>query len=146
MRRAWFALGVGLVLAGPGCAHTKTTDQSGVSEPAPGSSPPTDHPPVSTTHEGGGHAHHAEPTETGAIPVASSPEGLLAPGGEKDIRDKLSDGGYLNKGDESQSTEAALRKFQKARDLPVTGIPDQATVKALGLDPNRVFKHADVNK
>jgi hypothetical protein len=141
MKRARVVVGLVLGLGWLGCAHTKTTDTSGVTEPPPGASPPIDRPPPS-----GGHAHHAEPTETGGIPVASSPEGLLAPGGEQDIRDKLVDGGYLKKGDASQSTDAALRKFQKERDLPVTGIPDHQTVKALGLDPDRIFKHADVNK
>ena len=145
MKRSTLALGLGLGLAWLGCGHTKTTAASNVPEPPPGASPPTDRPPASAGR-GEGHAHHAEPTETGGIPVASSPEGLLAPGADRDIRDKLADGGYLKKGDESQSTEAALRKFQKAHDLPETGIPDHQTVKALGLDPNRIFKHADVNK
>jgi hypothetical protein len=142
MKRTWLALGLGLGLAGPGCAHTRSTDASEVPEPPKGAAPPTDHPASGS----GQNAHHAAPTETGGIPVASSPEGLLAPGGEHDIRDKLVDGGYLKKGDETQSTEAGLRKFQKERDLPVTGVADHATVKALGLDPNRIFKHADVNK
>ena len=145
MKRRSLALVLGAGLAWLGCAHTKTTAADSVPEPPPGASPPTDKPAARAGH-GEGHAHHAEPTETGAIPVASSPEALLAPGGEKDIRDKLADGGYLKKGDESQSTQAALRQFQKAHDLPQTGIPDHATVKALGLDPNRIFKHADVNK
>jgi peptidoglycan hydrolase-like protein with peptidoglycan-binding domain len=144
--RRHLIVGLALGLAGLGCAHTKTTaDTSGVSEPPPGASPPTDHPPA-TAGEGKHPAHHAQPTETSGIPVASSPEALLAPGGEKDIRDKLAGGGYLKTGDEEQSTQAALRKFQKEHDLPETGIPDHQTVKALGLDPNRIFKHADVNK
>ncbi len=145
MKRAVLGLGLGLGLISLGCAHTKTTAADSVAEPPPGASPPTDRPPAAAG-QGQGHAHHAEPTETGGIPVASSPEGLLAPGGERDIRDKLVDGGYLKKGDESQSTQAALRAFQKAHDLPETGMPDHQTVKALGLDPNRIFKHADVDK
>ena len=147
MKRTVGRLGLGLGLLWLGCAHTKTTAND-VSEPPPGASPPADHPPTvpSEGNRSAAHAHHAQPTETGGIPVASSPEGLLAPGADRDIRDKLADGGYLRKGDESQSTEAALRQFQKKHDLPETGMPDHQTVKALGLDPNRIFKHADVNK
>ena len=78
--------------------------------------------------------------------VASSPEGLLAPGAEAQIRDKLADGGYLEKSDKDASLESGLRKFQKARDLPQTGIPNHETIQALGLDPNRIFKHMDVGK
>ena len=135
MKGIW--LGLALALSGLGCAHTKTTDATSVSEPPKGASPPSDRPPAKV-HQG------AE--TSGGIPVASSPEGLLAPGGEQEIRDKLVDGGYLKKGDDGQSTTSALRKFQKDKDLPETGIPDHQTVRALGLDPQRVFKHADVQK
>jgi hypothetical protein len=134
-------LGLGLAL-GLGCAHSRTTDAINVPEPPPGASPPTDRPPAGA---GQSHAHHAQPTEASGIPVASSPEGLLAPGGEQDIRDKLVDGGYLKKGDD-RSMQAALREFQTTHDLPETGVPDHQTVQALGLDPNRIFKHADANK
>ena len=37
-------------------------------------------------------------------------------------------------------TQAALRRFQRERGLPSTGIPDDATVRKLGLDPRDVFK------
>jgi len=122
---------LGLLLASSGCAHTKTTDAGEVSEPPKGSAPPTDHPPPSAGQQPSG------------IPVASTPEGLLAPGGEQQIRDKLIEGGYLKKGGETPSLEAALRQAQKDHDLPATGVPDHRTVKALGLDPNRIFKHAE---
>jgi len=140
-------LGLALALGGLGCAHTRTTDASSVSEPPKGASPPTDRPPARAHEDSGAGSRTASGTGSGtAIPVASSPEGLLAPGGEQHIRDKLVERGYLKKGDESQSTTAALRKFQQQRDLPETGIPDHETVKALGLDPNRIFKHADANE
>jgi hypothetical protein len=86
------------------------------------------------------------PAQTASIPVAASPEGLLAPGAEAQIRDKLASGGYLDKNDEDASLQTGLRKFQKARDLPQTGIPNHETVQALGLDPGLIFKHADVGK
>ncbi len=137
-----------LLLGTLGCGHTKTTDAVSPSAPekAEERTPPADHP----DRVGGGQAarenpgaRRDNPAETKGIPVAASPEGLLAPGAESQIRDKLSDGGYLDKKDEHASVDAGLRKFQKAHDLPETGIPDHKTVSALGLDPGRIFKHAD---
>jgi hypothetical protein len=74
-----------------------------------------------------------DPSET---PVATSPSGLLKPGAEEKVRDKLgvkAGGGSLRK---------ALQKFQKEHDLPATGILDQRTVESLGLDPDDVFERA----
>lgn len=142
------ALALGLLVGAIGCGHTKTTDATSPSTPekAEERTPPTDHPAAAPPHHESAGPHDEHAAETRGIPVASSPEGLLAPGADAEIRDKLADGGYLDKNDKGQSMEAGLRKFQKARDLPVTGIPDHQTVKALGLDTNRVFKHADVTK
>jgi hypothetical protein len=130
-----------------GCGHAHTTDVNSPSAPekAEERTPPADHPDRVPGASGGDHAKRS-PAETTGIPVASSPEGLLAPGAEDQIRGKLADGGYLDKNDQHASLDAGLRKFQKARDLPETGIPDHQTVQALGLDPGRIFKHADVNK
>ncbi len=143
------AIGLGAVLAGAlGCGHTHTTDATSPSPPekVEERTPPADH-PDRVPEQTSGASHKQNPAETsGGIPVASSPEGLLAPGAEDQIRDKLADGGYLSKGDQHASLDAGLRKFQKARDLPETGIPDHQTIQALGLDPGRIFKHADVNK
>ncbi|MES1157456.1 MAG: peptidoglycan-binding domain-containing protein [Haliangium ochraceum] len=132
------------------CGHAKTTDATSPSTPekAQERTPPADHPDRVAAPRAEG-APHDKPAETGGIPVASSPEGLLAPGAEAQIRDKLADGGYLDKGDKGDndsSLERGLRKFQKARDLPQTGIPNHETIQALGLDPGRIFKHADVGK
>ncbi len=138
-----------LLLGTLSCGHTKTTDATSPSTPekAEERTPPADHPDrVSSgqaVRESTGAAKRDTPAETKGIPVAASPEGLLAPGGESQIRDKLSDGGYLDKKDEHASMDAGLRKFQKAHDLPETGIPDHKTVSALGLDPGRIFKHAE---
>lgn len=69
------------------------------------------------------------------IPVASSPRGLLKPGAEDTVRDKLGvkAGGSLRQ---------ALQKFQKEHDLPATGILDHRTAEVLGLDPDDVFERA----
>lgn len=76
------------------------------------------------------------PSKPNEVPVASSPSGLLKPGAEQKVRDKL---GVEGGGD---SLREALQKFQKAHDLPATGILDQRTVQALGLDPDEVFERA----
>lgn len=135
-----------LLLGGLGCGHTKTTDATSPSGPekAEERTPPADHPDRVAGHSGGGGAKRNEsPAETKGIPVAANPEGLLAPGAEAQIRDKLAGGGYLDKSDQHASLDAGLRKFQQAHDLPETGIADHQTVKAMGLDPGRIFKHAE---
>ena len=73
--------------------------------------------------------------------MSTSPAGLLAPGADDKIRDKLAAAGFAAKG---KSTDEALRRFQRANDLPATGIPDHETVKKLGLDPNDIFRAAAV--
>ncbi len=141
-------LALGAVAGALGCGHAHSTDATSPSAPekAEERTPPADH-PERVPGRAAGQSHKQNPAEIrGGIPVASSPEGLLAPGGEDQIRDKLADGGYLDKNDRHASLDAGLRKFQKARDLPETGIPDHQTIEALGLDPGRIFKHADVTK
>ena len=144
------AIAVATLVGCLGCGHAKTTDATSPSTPekAEERTPPADHPDrvaaprAESTHRD----KNNNPAETAGIPVASSPEGLLAPGAEAQIRDKLANGGYLAKNDKDSSLESGLRKFQKARDLPQTGIPNHETIQALGLDPGRIFKHADVGK
>jgi len=86
------------------------------------------------------------PEEKGALPLTSSPAGLLQPDAAKTIQGRLVKGGQLP--DDKQSgeldgpTREALMAFQKAHDLPATGIPDDATVRKLGLDPNAIFRKA----
>jgi hypothetical protein len=74
-------------------------------------------------------------------PLAQAPEGLLMPGAEQKIHDKLSAGGFM-KEDANASTGAALRRFQAAHDLPSTGVPDHETVRRLGLNPDDLFRKA----
>jgi hypothetical protein len=73
--------------------------------------------------------------DPGEVPVASSPGGLLKPGAEQTVRDKLG----VKKGG---SMRGALQKFQKEHDLPATGILDHRTAEALGLDPDDLFERA----
>jgi hypothetical protein len=151
------AVALFVLLGCVGCGHAKTTDATSPSTPekAEERTPPADHPDRVAAPRAEGAKRLDGPAETSGIPVASSPEGLLAPGAEAQIRDKLADGGYLDKNDKDDkdgkndkdgSLESGLRKFQKARDLPQTGVPNHETIQALGLDPGRIFKHADVNE
>lgn len=80
----------------------------------------------------------------GAVPLPTSPAGLLKPGALKMIQQRLSSAGALSEerqtGELDVETRAALRRFQGANDLPATGDPDAATVGKLGLKANDVFK------
>ena len=70
------------------------------------------------------------------VPVASSPAGLLKPGADEKVRQKL---GVKGKGEDLRP---ALQRFQREHDLPATGILDHRTAKELGLDPDDVFERA----
>jgi hypothetical protein len=119
-----------------GCGHTHTTEKPASEKPADdegeNKTPPSD------KHE----SHKAPSAHPAKTPVVESPEALLAPGGEDEIREKLVAGGYLAD-PHAKSLEGGLRKFQSAKDLPVTGIPDHETVRRLGLDPNKIFRRAE---
>jgi len=70
------------------------------------------------------------------VPVASSPAGLLKPGADEKVREKL---GVKEKGEDLRP---ALQRFQRDHDLPATGILDHRTAKELGLDPDDVFERS----
>ncbi len=67
------------------------------------------------------------------IPVASSPQGLLKPGADEKVREKL---GVPKNG----GMRKALMNFQREHDLPATGMLDHETVEKLGLDPKDIFQ------
>jgi hypothetical protein len=128
LRIAFFALAL------VGCAHVKTTEPAEPEAAEKPSSteraPRTGKPRVAPTGE--------QPKTT---PLAQAPEGLLTPGAEQKIHDKLSAGGFM-KEDANASIGAALRRFQAAHDLPSTGVPDHETVRRLGLNPDDLFRKA----
>src|SRR5450759_2022917 len=123
-----------LALALVGCAHVKTT------EPA---EPEAAEKPSSTERAPRTGKLRVAPTgdQAKTTPLAQAPEGLLTPGAEQKIHDKLSAGGFM-KEDTNASTGAALRRFQATHDLPLTGIPDHETVRRLGLNPDDLFRKA----
>lgn len=67
------------------------------------------------------------------IPVASSPHGLLKPGADEKVREKL---GVPKQG----GMRKELMNFQREHDLPATGMLDHETVEKLGLDPKDIFQ------
>jgi hypothetical protein len=125
-------------LALVGCAHTKTTEPTEPAEPKAAEKP--------SSTERAPHTGKLRAAPTGerpkTTPLAQAPEGLLTPGAEQKIHDKLSAGGFAKK-DENASTGAALRRFQAAHDLPSTGVPDHETVRRLGLNPDDLFRKAN---
>ena len=123
-------------LALVGCAHAKTTEPT---EPAEGAAEK----PSSTERAPRTGKLRVPPTgeQPKTTPLAQAPEGLRKPGAEQKIHDKLSAEGFM-KEDANASTEAALRRFQAAHDLPATGVPDHETVRRLGLNPDDLFRKA----
>ena len=80
------------------------------------------------------------------IEIASTPAALLAPGGARAIQERLVHSGELTgepSGELDGPTHAALARFQRAHDLPATGVPDNATVKKLGLDCGKIFRSGE---
>lgn len=169
-RRGWgrglvalaLALGLNGLLAA-GCGHTKTvgpaTSSEAQSKEDGHEGPPKDEPKHAASGGAGAgrhltsappdKPHDAPPADNkpADVPLATSPAGLLKPGAEKKIQDKLADGGLLKdehpSGSLDGATREALRKFQRQNSLPATGMPDDATIRKLGLDPGDVFRSGD---
>ncbi len=76
--------------------------------------------------------------------MATAPEALLAPGADHEIRQRLVAGGFLARDASDAATREGIRRFQRAQDLPATGVPDAETVKRLGLDPDKTFRRGTV--
>jgi hypothetical protein len=121
-----------------GCGHTQTVG-------------PAVAPDEKSTMESAAPVHHKTVTsdlkgpdgERQNISISTSPAALLKPGAAKSIQERLSRSGDLH-GDVSSGldgpTQNALKTFQREHDLPATGIPDDATVRKLGLKPEDIFR------
>jgi len=75
--------------------------------------------------------------------VPSRPEDLLNAGAVQRVQDALAQqglGGKFTRGELDAATSASLRRLQEKHDLAQTGLPDRATLKALGLDPDDVYR------
>jgi hypothetical protein len=156
LRRWCGAAGVAAVLGLAGCGHARSVEKptSGdeAASKAANATPPSDrHPAHAAGASTGGSTGDATSGEkktdsSSGIPLSTSPAGQLKDGAAKDIQDRLVSLGFLGDGNRSGEldghTEAALRKFQKSRDLAATGVPDTETVRKLGLDPGKIFRSA----
>lgn len=83
-----------------------------------------------------------------ALKLSRTPEGQFREGAVERIQEALRERGLLTEkvepGDLDVPTSAALRKLQEQRDLPLTGMPDRATVEALGLDPESLYQRREI--
>jgi len=83
------------------------------------------------------------PAFAGRPELSTNAAGLMTPEGPMRIQRALAKAGYYRgelTGKLDDETGAALRKFQGDNHLAKTGAPDQDTVKALGLDPDDVWR------
>jgi hypothetical protein len=129
-----------LLLSSLGCTHARKVDDASdqtaakVDDPGePAAQEKVPDPQAAASKKGLIAGGEKDPEQ---VPVASSPAGLLKPGAEQKVRDKLG----LKAKDEA--LRPALQRFQREHDLPATGILDHRTVKELGLDPDDVFERA----
>ncbi len=129
-----------LLLSSFGCAHAHKVDDASdqnaakVDDPGePAAAEQAATPQAKATKEGVIAGGERDPER---VAVASSPAGLLKPGAEQKVREKL---GVDAKG---EALRPALQRFQREHDLPATGILDHSTAKKLGLDPDELFERA----
>ena len=143
MTGRWRVLFVALALGGA-CAHAKTTDDG--TPKATAKETKEGDPNGPKPRASGKQESEVHPGNPDAVPVATAPEALLVPGAEEQIRERLIAGGFLAAdADKSKgATRGAIRKFQRAQDLPATGVADAETVKRLGLDPDKAFRRVTV--
>lgn len=132
-------LGGGLL----GCGHTHSASDTSAATAAKKDDPPAqDQPSTRADHPSG--VTLESDTRPGAPPLATSPAGLLKPEAVEAIQGKLASRGELGRDDRSgkldDPTRKALRAFQRENNLPATGMPDDLTVKKLGLDPGQIFR------
>jgi len=134
------------VLVAVGCAHTKTTDDGAEKKAAEKSETSETKPAKPRAATGARGSSAADGGDRDGIPLATAPGGLLAPGAEQKIRERLVAEGCLADGAKRSggALSEGLRRCQSAHDLPATGMPDDATIKALGLEPGHIFRHGPV--
>jgi hypothetical protein len=155
--------GVAGLVAINGCGHAHGVEHpdqnatAGEAAPAGGkaanSKPPSDHPAqVSRAEEKSAGvpdtaaAAKKKADDASSVPLSTSHAGLLESDAATKIQERLVTLGFLDADKKSGAiddpTGAALRKFQKSRDLAETGTPDQETVRKLDLDPKQIFRAA----
>jgi hypothetical protein len=141
MSRACLFMLLSGALAAFGCGHTHAATDAPSSTANAESSPPVDH-----VAENPRPAKPRAPEPPGTPPLFASPDAALVPDGAEKIQEKLVSGGDLEESEASghlnDATKRALAAFQKKHNVPATGIPDDTTVRKLGLDPATIFRKA----
>ena len=141
----WF-LGFALAaLLAPACEHT-----GGAAAPTTASAPrPSAGAIAETPRAPAEPAPAAMPHYTVmSAPVAGSSSSAAAvslkPGAVEMIQQRLESVGALSAqqstGEMGAATRAALARFQEGNHLPITGEPDEATIRQLGLNPKNIFE------
>jgi hypothetical protein len=117
-----FSVGSLLVVA-VACSHTTEVETGATADRSERPRTPAARPtPAARSADGDG------------TPLASDPMEMLTPEGRKRLREQLERRDLLKSG----TVPAALRKFQAAEGMPETGMPDDETLRRLGLDPDDV--------
>lgn len=153
MKRVTFG---GLALLATGiiaCGHTTTVagpDETKAKSAGDHATPPHDraaparHRPTEVAGARDGDRASDGASKDGGLPLTTSPAALLKPGALKTIQERLAKDGGLPSDDVTGAPNAATRdavaRFQRRQDLPATGVPDDATLRKLGLNPDDVFK------
>jgi hypothetical protein len=152
MRRQLLIAGLASFCLAAGCRHAQTVEDGKGEEKEAKADPSKKATKKSARGTGGAgqtgttsenKKDERAPTEPGRPPLATSPEGLLVPGGVSKIQSALGERGFLenHRSDSLDSqTSAALRKFQEKEGLARTGAPDRETLRKLGLDPQELFR------
>ncbi len=128
-----------LALIGAGCVDVSSPrDESRADAPAGAVAVP------SPNTEGTSARPEAEreAAAPGRPQLASSPEGLMLPGGPLLIQQALTRRGYFHgveSGAFDDQTSDGLRSFQAAQKLARTGAPDRETLRRLEIPEDKVF-------
>jgi len=126
-----FALSLGGA-ALSGCGHTHTASDTSANAAA-------DKPAAKHRDDISAEAPGKTIRSENGPPLATSPAGLLRPEAVKRLQQKLVSHGQLAEADQSGKldgpTHKALREFQRANNMPATGMPDDLTIQKLGLKP-----------
>lgn len=125
-----------------GCGHTHTASDTGATATDKAAAKPAAKPRDDISAEAPGKTIRSE----GGAPLATSPAGLLKPEAVQALQQKLASHGELAEADRSGRldgpTHKALREFQRANNLPATGMPDNLTIQKLGLEPDQLTRAA----